>query len=172
MTREVVNRFWSKVRIARGCWHWTAWRDKDGYGQFSITKTSREQAHRFAYMVARGPVGDNYVLHRCDNPSCVRPSHLFLGTQRDNIADMDAKGRRAVGYKRPAGTGDGHWSRHKPERVARGARHGCAKLEAVDVFVIRERASRGERHAAIAADFPVSKSMVQRIVARKAWAHV
>ena len=121
-------------------------------------------------MLEHGNLGTALVLHDCDNPPCVRQSHLFLGTQADNIADMDTKGRSATGYRRPNAPGEKHWSRrHDP---VRGERHGCAKLTAGDVHEIRRRIAAGDSHSAIAADYPISKSMVSRIRTGRAWGHV
>ncbi len=92
------DRFWSKVENSSGasCWQWLGIVDRYGYGRFYVKgEEKRTGAHRTAWLLCRGPVpkGMN-VLHRCDNPGCVNPGHLFLGTQEDNMHDMDAKGRR------------------------------------------------------------------------------
>ena len=97
------QRFWSKVNKTPGqgpqgeCWIWTAYCNKDGYGQlgFGSLVTS---AHRVSYELVHGPIGNTYtdcILHRCDNPPCVNPDHLFIGTRIDNVADMNSKGRAA-----------------------------------------------------------------------------
>ncbi len=84
-----------------GCWIWQGGTDKAGYGtcSFRIDMTSYRQkrvgAHRYFYELHKGPIGDLCVLHRCDVPLCVNPEHLFLGTRRDNLYDMRAKGRMA-----------------------------------------------------------------------------
>lgn len=94
-----LERFMSKVVVPfgdpDGCWWWTANSDARGYGFLSTTHGAAPQrAHRAAWELANGPIPDGMdVCHHCDNPSCVRPSHLFLGTARDNLRDASAKGR-------------------------------------------------------------------------------
>jgi len=95
--REVEERFWAKVykKAKGGCWEWTAAKKDTGYGVFWVPKQRRLfGAHRIAWMLNNGeiPVG-KLVLHKCDNPACINPSHLFLGNQQDNITDMWNKGR-------------------------------------------------------------------------------
>ena len=81
------------TRKGRGCWEWTGAKSRAGYGQFGYLG-NWYRAHRVAYLVWRGPLKRGlYVCHRCDNPGCVRPSHLFLGTNSDNIRDSLTKGR-------------------------------------------------------------------------------
>lgn len=95
--RDVAVRFAEHVRIADGdaCWEWTAGADQNGYGHFNMSpQRRRERAHRVAWELAHGPIpGGMMVCHHCDNPSCVRVSHLFLGTHEDNMRDRQAKGR-------------------------------------------------------------------------------
>jgi hypothetical protein len=111
------------------CWVWngTCW--EKGYGRLGD-----KRAHRVMWAIVNGPIPPGLqVLHHCDNPPCVRPEHLFLGTQLDNMRDMIAKGRKVVvkgaahPSKRPeyraAMSGDKHWSKQHPERVASGDRH-------------------------------------------------
>jgi hypothetical protein len=89
-----------------GCWNWRLVKDRVGYGRLKVQLGTREKfrhtpAHRYAWELWRGPIPDGMnVLHACDNRACCNPSHLFLGTQKDNIQDMHAKGRGPRGYKR------------------------------------------------------------------------
>lgn len=148
------DRFWSKVRIGGpGCWEWTAYRNANGYGMAFI-KSKMHRAHRVAFAMLREDPGALCVLHRCDNPACVRPDHLFLGTRTDNMADMDAKGRRRNGDMRGEGNGQ-------------------SKLTAAAVVEIRARyAAGGVTHADLAAEFGVKKAAVCHVISRRNWSHV
>lgn len=91
------ERFISKIDVTDGCWIWKTGTFKDGYGQFWY-KGGGISAHRYAWIKAHGDIPDKlFVLHKCDNPRCVNPEHLFLGTLRDNSEDMRVKGRAASG---------------------------------------------------------------------------
>lgn len=96
----MIYRFMKKVSIQNGCWPWLAAKTKDGYGQFNVGGRM-QYAHRVSYGMFVGPIGEYHVLHRCDNPSCVRPDHLFLGTHDDNMKDMAAKDRSGRAGGRP-----------------------------------------------------------------------
>jgi len=91
-----MEGFWVKVKKTNDCWQWTGTKDRDGYGRFRIPGKGLRGSHRIAWSLVNGtiPIG-LCVLHKCDNPSCVNPDHLFLGTQQDNIKDMVAKGRQS-----------------------------------------------------------------------------
>jgi hypothetical protein len=93
MKRTLEERFWEKVQTGAGCWEWLAVRDRRGYGQLGVNGKTRK-AHRLSWEINNGPIPDGlFVCHHCDNPGCVRPSHLFLGTHQDNMRDMIEKGR-------------------------------------------------------------------------------
>lgn len=92
-----------------GCWLWLgAPSTRNGYGRFWNLTGSAEVAHRAAWRLLVAPLGDQRVLHRCDNPACVNPGHLFLGTQLDNIRDRDAKGRGTTTAANAASTAKWH----------------------------------------------------------------
>lgn len=142
---SAVRRFLSRVDRSGECWTWTARTDKDGYGAIDID--GDKKAHRLAYELAFDIApGDRLVCHRCDNPRCVNPAHLFLGDNAINTADRNAKGRQA-----------------------RGPRVNHAKLETVDVESIWTDLARGIRQVDIAARHGVSQSTVSSIKRRKTW---
>ena len=153
--RPTEVRFWSKVdrRGPDDCWTWTAARDKDGYGHFSInTAAPGGRAHRASWVFANGPVPPGLcVCHRCDNPPCVNPGHLFLGTNSDNMRDREAKGRRVAVV---------------------GSAHGIAKLSESQVASILRRVAAGELRTAVAKDLGVHLVTVTRIVTGETWRHV
>lgn len=150
MNIERIERFWAKVDKTGDCWLWTASTDGMGYGLFGTGPSRSERAHRVSYRLAFGEIApDLCVLHRCDNPSCVRPEHLFLGTRADNMRDRQQKGRQA-----------------------HGERHSRAKLTETAVREIRELRARGEQLRAIAEKFSIAPETVSAIAHRRTWRHV
>lgn len=128
-------------------------------------------AHRYAWEVSRGepaPAG-YFICHHCDNPACVNPAHLFLGTPRQNTADMIRKGRRVAPKVLNRPRGDSHPSRRMPERLKRGEENPHATLTADAVRHMRESLESG---AALARKFGVAPITVSRIRRRLAWRHV
>ena len=94
---NAVERFWAKVNKTDGCWLWTACKLRSGYGQFCLNEKMLK-AHRVSWEMAFGTIPPGLlVLHKCDVPACVRPDHLFLGTQQENMDDCKRKGRTTRG---------------------------------------------------------------------------
>jgi hypothetical protein len=153
-----IDRFWAQVDKSGGCWTWTGGLMSAGYGNFRLAGQMRG-AHRVAWELTNGPVpGEMWVLHTCDNPPCVNPSHLWLGTARDNNRDCLVKGR--------------HGSVTHPESQVRGRRAAAAKLTERDVVAIRTRFRSGETSAALSRSFGVTRAAVRKVVLRRSWAHV
>jgi len=144
---DPIKNFWSKVK-GRGtdqCWHWTAYVSPTGYGSFHVNR-KRILAHRYSYQLQYGEIPKGYlVMHKCDNPSCVNPNHLMIGTHVDNMRDMAEKNRSAKTN---------------------------ASLTDDDVVTIKGRLSHGERPVEIAKDYPVGRSAVSLIKHGYNWRHV
>jgi HNH endonuclease len=152
------------------CWVWTRSTHDFGYGRTRDKEGNTRFAHRKAWRLTYGEIPEGLdVLHRCDNPPCVRPTHLFLGTDADNVADKMAKGREShVGCP----GGDEHWSHRDPESVPRGSERGHAKLTEADVLDIRKRHAKGEAQSALADEFGIDKATLHAIVHGTKWTHV
>jgi hypothetical protein len=153
---SLEQRFWAKVNrtdSADECWEWRAGLNGDGYGQFWDSLDSRmNRAHRVSYRITFGSIPKGLsILHRCDNRRCVNPSHLFLGTQKDNIEDMVKKGRQR--------------GRSMP-----GQLNGAAKLTADQVIQIKQLIKDGHRNATIAPIFKVHPSNISAIRRGVSWA--
>jgi len=103
-SRPPQERFWARVDKSGSCWLWTGYVTENGYGQFGQSTVSgdNEYAHRYSYKISHGPIPEgSMVLHKCDVRTCVRPDHLYLGTAKQNTADMDARGRRGKNARLP-----------------------------------------------------------------------
>lgn len=174
-----IPRFRSHVMAAGPdeCWPFVGTMDRDGYGHFSM-RGKAPCAHRVAFTIAFGPIPEGKVVcHRCDNPPCCNPAHLWAGTIAENNSDKRAKGREPMG--------DDHWSRHRPENLARGLRngkytkpektprgesHGSVKISAADVLEIqRLYAAGGISQQKLADRFGVRQAHVSRIVLGRVW---
>jgi len=155
MTNE--ERFWSKVdKTPSGCWVWLSTKNAQGYGRFSIQVGPYKQrwysAHRLVWEWKHGSEPELCVLHRCDNPSCVNPAHLFLGTHKDNAADRDAKRRR---------------------RAPKGTLNGMARLTEADARAIRRTYVPGRTDCvALAKTYGVTPEHLKRIARGESWAHL
>jgi HNH endonuclease len=100
ITEDLLKRFWEKVRKSKGCWNWIAYKNKQGYGRFGLKAGECINAHRVSWVIHNGNIPDNYfICHKCYNPSCVNPDHLFCGTRQDNMNDMMIK-KRARHFKK------------------------------------------------------------------------
>lgn len=152
VTLPIEERFWPKVRggAPDECWEWQASRTPGGYGRIGCGDRvgGWAAAHRVSWELHHGPIPSGLlVLHRCDNPPCVNPAHLFLGTHADNGADRDAKGRR---------------------NDARGERHASARLTVEQVREIRAQLGDVPKKE-LARRYGVRYQSIQAIASGKSW---
>ena len=180
-----------------GCWRWTGTKHYSGYGCFRVLG-KMWRAHRLSWVIHNGIIPDELcVLHRCDEPECVNPKHLFLGTQKDNLYDCINKGRfrvasgvnhgtKTMPYRIARGSrhgtrthpesivrGENHWMKTRPWLIPRGSRRWSSKLSEKDIQRIRKLYSSGsvfQRN--IAKEFGVSRQTIGLIVNKKIWTHV
>lgn len=146
--KDFWKRFDSRVHKSGECLVWTGKTDPDGYG-ILLKRGKYLKAHRVSWERSNGKIrGKLSVLHRCDNPSCVDPRHLFLGTRADNVADCLAKGR-----------------------IARGERHSQAKLTNRQVLRMRTMYKNGSTRRSLSRIFRISQTNTCIIVSGKGWKH-
>lgn len=156
--RHPVARFVEKFEVNPDtlCWEWSAGLGSTGYGQFQLNQRHRSmKAHQFAYELWVGPRNGLDVCHRCDNPICINPDHLFLGTHQVNMADMCAKGRHFTPFGK------------------RGEDSSAHKLTEAGVAEIRAAYVKGSRDfgtVALGRKYGVSYAAIHNIVTGKTWA--
>lgn len=154
--KSLADRLWRNVTKTDGCWLWTGYTDKDGYGTFRRREGGLYRAHRVSYELHCGPIPDGMIVcHHCDTPACVRPEHLWLGTHDENAKDRNKKGRH-----HPTG----------PKNPQRGEARHNARLDSDLVKRIRLEAGLSQRD--LAKKYGVSLSTIQNVISHKTWRHI
>lgn len=146
------RRFWDRVKIGDGCWEWLGAKQHQGYGWMRLggsQNSPRTMAHRFAYELVNEPLGELLACHRCDNPLCVRPDHIFAGSHAENSADMVSKGRQKPSVHRRSG-----------ERCVH------AKVTDEQALDIRARRRAGATYTELGAIFGLTKSGARSVCHR------
>lgn len=137
-----------------GCWEWSGSTHDFGYGLLRVAGLPGFRAHRLSWLLHKGELGpDEYVLHRCDNPPCVNPDHLFKGSRADNASDKTRKGRARGGS-------------------SKGVKNPSAKLSPDDVREIRRLAANGVSCRSLGARYGVTGTAINWVVIRKNWRHI
>ena len=166
-----ASKFWSRVDIGTTdtCWPWTRGRFPDGYGAFWLNGQNIG-AHRVAYSLSTGirPAPGLQVCHRCDNPTCCNPDHLFIGTAKDNFLDSLRKGRRAKVVVPTA--------RDHADKMPRGSSHWAVKryqtLTDDIVKLIKQGLLNGERQCELMRRLNIPRRVVQRVASGRVWRHI
>jgi len=148
-----INNFWNKVKKTNSCWEWQGARQiqkgKKWHGLLTFNKQGW-LAHRFSWTIHNGPIPTGqYICHTCDNPACVNPDHLFLGSQADNMRDMNSKGRHAD---------------------QKGIKQSNVKLSEADVYLIRSHPDISSKWWAKNLD--VHPTTINDIKKRRTWNHI
>lgn len=143
-SKGIMKRFWDKVNKTNYCWNWTASGRGLGYGVFYY-EGKRYDSHRFSWFLANKEFPKLFVCHKCDNRACVRPSHLFLGTHKDNMMDASRKGRnrskrKGVPTGRPAA--NRKLSPNQVLEIKNLVNNGKKKKDCADIYKVNERAIR------------------------------
>lgn len=164
-----IDRFWGKVDIMgpQECWTWLSSKSGGRYGAFTANNR-HYQSHRVSYSIKNGAIPEGKVIcHTCDNPLCVNPEHLFMGTQLDNVTDMMNKNRQRLTF-------GGEGGRLKQvQNTARGSENHLSKLNEESVLSIRrEYVRRVVTHKMLASKYGVTTENIKMILKRKTWKHV
>lgn len=165
MDEKKIARFWSRVDKAGpvpahcpelgNCWVWTGKRNDSGYGVLTGMHGEKwQRAHRVSWLLAHSAPGDLLVLHKCDNRACIRPDHLFLGTDLDNVTDAIAK------------------RRNSPPPIRHGEANNKAKLTSCQVQEIRRLYSRGVSQPELVTMFDATQTTISNIVLCRVWRHL
>ncbi len=155
---SVRNRFFSKINQSSDCWLWFGNLNQRGYGRFVVKHGKVAAAHRASWEIHNGEIPEGlFVCHKCDNPQCVNPSHLFLGTPQDNIADAMKKGRlKGVTRKRPSGL------KYKPQSI--NSRNRRLKIKSDELLKVKALSKRGWKPSEIAAELDVNYITIWKIL--------
>lgn len=150
--RSIYDRFWIKVQKGPDCWELKTRPCSKGYSRVRLSGFQSNLAHRVSWELHNGKIPNGlFICHKCDNRKCIRPDHLFMGTQLDNMKDMAAKGRK---------------------RPAIGIRNRHAKLTDKKVIQIRTLYECGIPTRKLATKFRVTKRTIRSVVLRENWTHI
>lgn len=145
-----AERFWTRVEKTDGCWLWTGFRTPTGYGRCGFDGRTGLVATRVAWELTNGPIAPGLVVrHRCHNPPCVRPDHLLLGTQAENILDSVRDRRHTF-----------------------GERNGNAKLTEASVLAIRQAHAAGHGPTELGRRYGVTEALIRQVCKGIGWKHV